>query len=199
MKKLSLVLVLAVLLSGGTLAAFSTSSQAQVAYAYPAPPPNSYSCPWVGSNTPWVYYRGDWFLNGVLYNNFGPRYGWAPYYAYAPNYIVRPVQWYGSKWNAWYQGRPNYWETFNRRYPYWRGHYSGRHYDRDFYMAHHRGQGGGWHHGYHGDSRTERWHHDNHGYQGDSRAERRHHDNHGYHSDNRVDRWRHDNRGYRHD
>jgi len=41
------------------------------------------------------------------------QYGWAPYYAYPPTYIVRPNIWYAPKWNAWYQGHPNYWDNFH--------------------------------------------------------------------------------------
>ena len=92
MKKLSLVLVIAMLLAGLAAGAISTPADAQgyPAYSYPAPPRSPYANPWVGPNTPWVHYNGDWFLNGMLYYFFGPRYGWAPYYAYAPTYIVRP-------------------------------------------------------------------------------------------------------------
>jgi hypothetical protein len=107
--------------------------------------------PWVGQNTPWTYYNGDWFLNGVLYYFFGPKYGWAPYYSYAPVYVVRPPQWYGPKWNKWYRAHPVYWQNFNRAYPYWRNHRAGYRYNEAFYNQHHHGQGGGWQHGYHGD------------------------------------------------
>ena len=96
MKKLSVILVLAILLVGGAVGAISTPAYAQ-GYSYPPPPQNPYSTPWVGANTPWVYYNGDWFLNGVLHYFFGPGYGWAPYYSYAPTYIVRPGKWYGSE------------------------------------------------------------------------------------------------------
>jgi hypothetical protein len=149
MKKVSFILVLAILLAGGAVGTLSTSSYAQV-YAYPPPPQNLYANPWVGPNTPWVYYNGDWFLNGVLYYFFGNRYGWAPYYAYAPTYIVRPQVWYAPRWNAWYRGHPTYWKNFYRKYPYWRGHQYGYRYDRNFYEKYHRGQGGGWQKGFHG-------------------------------------------------
>jgi hypothetical protein len=162
MKKLSLVLVLAMLLGGGALAAMSTSSYAQVPYTYPPPPQNIYANPWVGTNTPWVHYNGDWFLNGVLHYFYGPRYGWAPYYAYSPTYIVRPNQWYAPRWNAWYQGHPHYWKTFNQNYPYWRGHQHSRRYDQNFYREHHRGQGGGWHKGFRGEHHEGR-HKEGHG------------------------------------
>jgi len=149
MKKLSCILALAILLAGGALGAISAPAYAQV-YTYPAPPPNPYATPWVGPNTPWVNYNGDWFLNGVLHYFFGNNYGWAPYYAYAPTYIVRPTYWYGPMWNSWYHARPNYWNDFQRNYPYWRGHRQGHHYDQNFYNQHNRGQGGGWHKGSHG-------------------------------------------------
>jgi hypothetical protein len=148
MKKLSLTLMIAILLAVGAVAATSAPSSAQV-YAYPAPPANIYATPWVGANTPWVYYRGDWFLNGVLQYFYGPRYGWAPYYAYPTTYIVRPQTWYAPKWNAWYQGHPRYWNNFHHNYPYWRNHSYTRRYDQRFYNQHHHGQGG-WHQGYHG-------------------------------------------------
>jgi hypothetical protein len=148
MKKLSLLLVLAILLGAGAFAVTATPSQAQV-YTYPAPPPDPYSSPWVGPGTPWVYYNGDWFLNGILYYFFGP-YGWAPYYAYAPTYIVRQPDWYGPRWNIWYETRPQYWRGFVREYPYWRQHHQGERYGREFYERHHPGQGGGWEKGFHG-------------------------------------------------
>jgi hypothetical protein len=148
MKKISLILVLAILLGAGAFAAMSTPAQAQ-AYTYPPPPPQPYATPWVGSNTPWTYYNGDWFLNGILYYFFGP-YGWAPYYAYPPTYIVRPPDWYGPRWLTWYRGHPQHWRSFLRTYPYWRSHHEGERYSRRFYEEHHRGQGGGWQQGFHG-------------------------------------------------
>ncbi len=117
---------------------------------YYAPSPNPYAAPWVGSNTPWVYYSGDWFLNGMLYNYYGNQYGWAPYYAYPPTYIVRPNNWYAPRWNTWYQQHPQYRQSFTQKYPYWRDHHYGQHYDQNFYNSHHRGQGGGWQKGFHG-------------------------------------------------
>ncbi len=146
MKRLSVILVAALVLVGGVVGACSTSASAQ---GYPAPPANIYANPWVGANTPWVYYNGDWFLNGILYYFFGPRYGWGPYYAYPQTYIVRPGNWYGPKWEGWYRRNPHYWESFRRNYPYWREHRVGRHYDQNFYNEHHHGQGGGWQHGFH--------------------------------------------------
>ena len=146
MKRLSVILVLAVLLGGGAVGLMPAPSQAQV---YPAPPANIYATPWVGPSTPWVYYNGDWFLNGLLYYFFGPQYGWAPYYAYPSVYVVRPVYWYAPRWQTWYESHPVYWEHFHRQYPYWRGHQVGHHYDEQFYNQHHRGQGGGWHKGFH--------------------------------------------------
>jgi hypothetical protein len=145
-KKLSLILVIAFLLAGGAIAAMSAPSYAQGygGYNYPPPPKNPYATPWVGPNTPWVYYNGDWFLNGVLQYFFGNQYGWAPYYAYPPTYIVRPNNWYEPRWNTWYQQHPQYWQRLTQKYPYWRGHHAGQRYDQDFYNKHHRGQGGKW-------------------------------------------------------
>lgn len=149
MKKLTFILVLAILLAGGAVTAMSGPSYAQ-GYNYPPPPQNIYATPWVGPNTPWVYYNGDWFLNGILYYFFGPRYGWAPYYAYAPTYIVRPRTWYAPRWLAWYQGNPNYWEHFQQTYPYWREHRQGRRYDQRFFEQHQHGQAGEWQKGFRG-------------------------------------------------
>ena len=66
MKKIAFILMIAILLAGGAVAVMSAPSYAQ-AYEYPPPPPDPYESPWVGPDTPWVYYNGDWFLNGVLY------------------------------------------------------------------------------------------------------------------------------------
>ncbi len=148
MKKLSFILMIAILLAGGALGAMSRPAYAQV---YAPPPLHPVSAPWVGTNTPWVFYHGDWFLNGTLYYFFGPKYGWAPYYAYGPTYIVRPNHWYAPKWQTWYQKHPNYWDNFHRQYPYWRGHQYGHRYDENFYHRYHHGQGEGWHKGFHGD------------------------------------------------
>jgi hypothetical protein len=150
MKKLPLILVLAILLAGGAIGAMSAPAHAQYGYNYPPPSANPYAQPWVGPNTPWTYYNGDWFLQGLLYNFFGPQYGWAPYYAYPPTYIVRPNNWYGPKWNTWYQRNPHYWQNFRRQYPYWAGHREGQRYDQGFYERHHRGQGTGWQKGFRG-------------------------------------------------
>lgn len=136
-------------MGSGAVTGLSAPSYAQV-YEYPPPPADIYSEPWVGPNTPWVYYNGDWFLNGILYFFFGPEYGWCPYYAYPPTYIVRPHRWYAPLWLSWYQGHPVYWQNFQRAYPYWRGHAVGHHYDLNFYEQHHRGQGGGWQKGFQG-------------------------------------------------
>ena len=133
MKRLSLIVALAIFLAGGAIGAMSAPAQAQYGYNYPPPPQNIYATPWVGPQTPWVFYQGDWFLNGVLYNFFGNKYGWAPYYTYAPTYIVRPRNWYAPKWQTWYQRNPHYWQNFRRQYPYWAGHKPGRRYDEKFY------------------------------------------------------------------
>ncbi len=149
MKKFTLILLMAVLLAGGTVAVIPAPVQAQV-YEYPPPPADPYAYPWVGPSTPWVYYNGDWFLNGLLYYFFGPDYGWAPYYAYPTIYIVRPSEWYAPRWLRWYKVNPVYWENFTRVYPYWRGHRQGQSYNERFYEDHHRGQGSGWQKGFRG-------------------------------------------------
>lgn len=152
MKRLGLffLLLLVILLAGGAIGAKATPAYAQGygGYVYPPPPPNPLSTPWVGPNTPWVFYQGDWFLNGILYHFFGNKYGWAPYYAYPPVYIVRPNIWYAPKWNAWYRHNPHHWQSFHQQYPYWRGHRVGQRYDQKFYDQHHHGQGKGWHRGF---------------------------------------------------
>jgi len=152
MKKTGLIFILAILLAAGAIGARSAPSYAQgyAGYNYPPPPQNIYATPWVGSDTPWTFFQGDWFLKGVLYNFFGPQYGWAPYYAYPPTYIVRPVNWYEPRWHKWYQGNPHYWKNFQRQYPYWRKHQAGQRYDQNFYNRYHRGQGAGWNQGFHG-------------------------------------------------
>ena len=66
MKKIAFILMTAILLAGGAVAVMSAPSYAQV-YEYPPPPQDPYESPWVGPDTPWVYYNGDWFLNGILY------------------------------------------------------------------------------------------------------------------------------------
>jgi hypothetical protein len=149
MKRPSLIFLLIIVLAGGAIGAMPAPSCAQgyAGYNYPPPPQNSSANPWVGNNTPWTFYQGDWFLNGILHQFFGNQYGWAPYYAYPPTYIVRPQTWYAPQWNAWYQRNPHYWQNFEQRYPYWRGHRVGQHYDQNFYNKHHRGQGNGWHQG----------------------------------------------------
>jgi hypothetical protein len=152
MKKTGLIFILAILLAGGAIGAMSAPSYAQgyAGYNYPPPPQNIYATPWVGSNTPWVFFQGDWFLKGVLHNFFGPQYGWAPYYAYPPTYIVRPITWYEPRWHKWYEGQPHYWQNFQRQYPYWREHQAGQRYDQNFYNRYHRSQGAGWNQGFHG-------------------------------------------------
>ena len=58
MKKVGISLMLAMLLAGGVMGA--VPSQAQV-YAPPPQGPVAVMTPWVGANTPWVFYQGDWF------------------------------------------------------------------------------------------------------------------------------------------
>ncbi|MGA2227617.1 MAG: hypothetical protein ABSH41_24545 [Syntrophobacteraceae bacterium] len=149
MKRISFILMTAILLAGGAVAVMSAPSYAQV-YEYPPPPSDPSASPWVGPDTPWVYYNGDWFMNGILYYFYGPDYGWAPYYAYAPSYIVRLGTWYAPRWMAWYQEQPQYLESFQRQYPYWSGHRQGQRYSQKFYEQHHGGQGGGWQKGFQG-------------------------------------------------
>ena len=149
MKKFTFILLMAVLLAGGAVVAMSGPSQAQ-GYEYPPPPSDPYASPWVGANTPWVYYNGDWFLNGLLYYFFGPQYGWAPYYAYPPTYIERPGTWYAPRWLTWYRGHPDYYQHFQQSYPYWRTHRQGQRYDEKFFEQHQHGQAGEWQKGFHG-------------------------------------------------
>jgi len=149
MKKIAFILMVAISLAGGAVAVMSAPSYAQV-YEYPPPPQDLYASPWVGPDTPWVYFNGDWFLNGILYYFYGPVYGWAPYYAYSPIYIVRPEIWYAPRWLAWYNGRPQYWESFQREYPYWREHRQGQRYGKEFFEQHHSSQGAVWQKGFQG-------------------------------------------------
>ncbi|MGC8490581.1 MAG: hypothetical protein ACP5SH_02475, partial [Syntrophobacteraceae bacterium] len=150
MKKFAFALVAVVVLAGGMITAASSPSFAQdYGYDYPPPPADIYAQPWVGPDTPWVYYNGDWFLDGVLYYYFGPGYGWAPYYAYPYTNIIRPGDWYSPRWSTWYHGHPTYWQSFLGHYPYWRTHREGQRYNRSFYERHNRGQGPGWQKGFH--------------------------------------------------
>ena len=149
MKRPIVFLLLVILLAGGAIGAMSGPSSAQ-GYYYQHPTQNVAVTPYVGNNTPWTFYKGDWFLNGILQYFFGPRIGFAPYYAYPQVYIVRPNNWYAPGWNSWYQGHPEYWNNFERQHPEWRGHQVGRHYDQNFYNRYHSGQGGGWNQGFHG-------------------------------------------------
>ena len=150
LKKVGILLALALLLTGGALGTMSAPSQAQV--LVPGPPPTATSmAPWVGPNTPWTFYNGDWFNNGILYYFFGPKYGWAPYYTYAPVHIARPAHWYGPKWNKWYRSHPAHWKNFRQAYPYWHDHRVGHRYDEGFYNRYHHGKGRGWQKGYYGE------------------------------------------------
>jgi hypothetical protein len=149
MKRIIYVLALAILLAGGAAAPVSAPAHAQV-YHYAPPPADIYAYPWVGPNTPWIYYNGDWFLNGVLYYYFGPLFGWAPYYAFPPIFIVRPHEWYEPKWHTWYERNPQIIVHFHRTYPIWRGHTHSHRYDRSFYDKHHHGRDAGWQGGFRG-------------------------------------------------
>ncbi len=149
MKRSIIFLLLVITLAGGAIVAMSGPSSAQGYYmARPVQP--VVVQPYVGTNTPWTFYKGDWFMNGILYYFFGPKIGFAPYYAYPQVYIVRPQNWYAPGWNAWYQARPQYWNNFERQYPQWRAHQIGTHYDQNFYNRYNRGQGGGWNRGFQG-------------------------------------------------
>jgi hypothetical protein len=92
--------------------------------------------PWVGPDTPWVFWNNNWYYNGILYAFYGPL-GWWPYGYYANNLIVRNYAWYGPRWNRWYRARPVYWRNFHRHYGngrHWhssyRGHDAWRHHRR---------------------------------------------------------------------
>ncbi len=149
MKRSIIFLLLVITLAGGAIVAMSGPSAAQGYYmARPVQP--VVMQPYVGTNTPWTFYKGDWFMNGILYYFFGPKIGFAPYYAYPQVYIVRPQNWYAPGWNAWYQARPQYWNNFERQYPQWRAHQIGAHYDQNFYNRYNHGQGGGWNRGFQG-------------------------------------------------
>jgi hypothetical protein len=149
MKRLSFILLAAILLAGAALGALSAPSLAQViqerVYVYPPPPANPAATPWVGPNTPWVFYSGDWFYKGTLYYYFGPAYGWAPYFAYEPRYISRPSGWYNPRWSAWYKDHPEYVEDLLRVAPYWQKHQIGHVYDEDFYILHQKKGESRWH------------------------------------------------------
>ncbi len=146
MKKLILVLLLAVFVAGGTMAAMSAPASAQP-YEYPAAPGDPYVNPWVGPGSCWVFYNGDWFCNGVLYYYFGPVYGWSPYWAFPVSFIVYEPYWYGPMWGAWFTAHPNVVNVFINTFPFWRSHHHGEHPDREFFEKHHGGKGswqGGW-------------------------------------------------------
>ncbi len=145
MKKVSLILGVAVLVAGVALVAISAPASAQVVvkekhYVYPPPPANPAASPWVGPGTPWVYYKGDWFYKGTLYYDFGPGRGWAPYYAYDTEVVVRPPDWYEPKYEVWYEEHPDVVTTFTRTYPYWSEHRVGVVYDEQFYIKHNTGE-----------------------------------------------------------
>ena len=125
-------------------------AQGYAGYTYPPPPQNIYATPWVGSNTPWVFYQGDWFLRGVLFYFSGLNMAGRRITLIRPPAVIRPVTWYEPRWHHWYQGHPQYWQTFQRQYPYWHGHQAGQRYDQNFYNRSHHGQGAGWNQGFHG-------------------------------------------------
>ena len=93
MKKLIFVLAIAILLAGSVVGIMSAPSYAQGygGYNYPPPPQDPYATPWVGPNTPWTYYNGDWFLNGILYYFFGNNFGMGPVLRLC-SYLYRQTQ-----------------------------------------------------------------------------------------------------------
>jgi hypothetical protein len=143
MKKASILLALTILLIGGLILSASSPALAQ-----PGP---HHGGPWTGPNTPWSYYHGDWFKNGVLHYFHGNKNGWAPYYSKHPGNVERPGEWYGEKWENWNRQHPQNMEHFEHQYPYWRGHRVGEQYNENFYNRYNHGQGGGWQREYHGD------------------------------------------------
>ncbi len=143
MKKASILLALIIFLIGGAIVTMSSPVLAQ-----PHPP---HQGPWTGQNTPWTYYHGDWFKNGVLHYFYGNQHGWAPYYSHRPANVERPGEWYGDKWEHWYREHPKDMENFEHQYPYWRNHQVGEQYNESFYKQHHHGHGGGWQKEYHGE------------------------------------------------
>ncbi len=133
MRKASILLTLTILLFAAAILTLSSPSLAQG-----DPPPRG---PWVGPNTPWTFFHGDWFRNGELHYFYGPKHGWAPYYSRPVGPVERPNEWYGQKWENWNREHPNYQQHFEREYPYWREHRTGERYDENFYNRYHHGRG----------------------------------------------------------
>ena len=141
MKKLSLMLALAILLAGGAIGATSTSSGAQV---YPPPPQNLYATPWVGANTPWVFYNGDWFLNGSSALLFWPS-TWMGSLLRLCSYLYRQTQsLVCASVECVVPGTPALLEEFSSPISLLAEHRYGHRYNENFYHQHHRGQGAGW-------------------------------------------------------
>ena len=127
----------------------SAPSYAQ-AYHYPPPPSDPYATPWVGSNTPWVYYNGDWFLNGILYYFFGPQIRLGPVLLLCSHLYRETQHLVCSEVADVVQGHPDYCQHFQQAYPYWREHRQGRRYDEKFFEQHQHGQVGEWQKGFRG-------------------------------------------------
>jgi hypothetical protein len=136
MKKASILLALAILLIGGIILTVSSPALAQMTSG-------SQQGPYTGDNSPWTYYKGDWFKNGVLHYYYGNN-RWAPYYSKGPGSVQRPNEWYGEKWQTYNQQHPQNLTNFESQYPYWSSHQVGQKYDEKFYHQHHPEQGGGW-------------------------------------------------------
>ena len=149
MKKISFILMTAILLAGGAVAVMSTHSYAQV-YEYPPPPSDPSASPWVRSDTPWVYYDGDWFMNGILYYYYGPDYGGPPITLILSAILSDPEP--GMLRDGWrgIRGSLLTWRVFNGSILVGRGHRQGQRYSQKFYEQHHGGQGGGWQQGLQG-------------------------------------------------
>ena len=143
MKKLIILLILAISLGAGMIGAMPGISQAQVV---PPAAPYATGAPWIGVNTPWVYYNGDWFLNGILYS-FWPSIWMGPVLRLSRNLYrqTRPLVW--SEMGQVVSRPSGLPGKFPARLPNWREHQVGRHYGEEFYNRYHPGQGGGWHHG----------------------------------------------------
>ncbi len=143
MKKSILLLMVGILVAGTALAATSAPSfaQATAEVRIETRPKVVDARPWIGEGTPWVYYNGDWFYKGTLYYDYGPKYGWAPYYSYETTSVTRPPEYYDTKVTTWYEERPTYQETFVTTYPYYREHKVGTVYKENFYIEHDVGGG----------------------------------------------------------
>jgi hypothetical protein len=140
------VSLLALCLMGGMVSIAAAQGPGEFVAPGPGPGPGptpevqvvAVGAPWVGPNTPWVFWNNNWYYNGILYAFFGPL-GWWPNGYYGNNLIVRTDEWYGPRWVTWYRENPYYWDEFHRHY----------------------GNGHHWHHGWHGHDAWHHWHHHN--------------------------------------